>query len=118
MARKKNKPSSMPDTGAGPKGRRVDHSIDQRSPTDQATGGYDPEDYHGSGPILVGHAPVHGEEPGASGIPVGVDLDENPEGNPGDVPNTESPGAGISRKAFGDRERPDEAIKRASRKAT
>jgi len=115
MARKKKSPS-IPSTGAGPKGQAIQNPIEQRSPNNLATGGYDPEDYHGSGPIPVGNAPVHGAEQGTPGIPIGVDLDENPERNPGDVPNTESRRAGINREALGDSVEPDETLKKASRK--
>jgi hypothetical protein len=115
MARKKNIPSTS-DSGAGPKGRRVQNPIEQRSPNNQATGGYDPEDYHGSGPVPVGEAPVHPQSPGAPSIPMGVDLNENPGTNAGDVPNTESERNRLSQEALGDSEKPDKALKEASRK--
>lgn len=104
MARKKNTESI---SDAGPTGQRVGNPIEQRSPNDRGTGGYDPEDYHGSGPIPLGNAPVHREEPGSPSIPIGVDLDENTESNPGDVPNTDSEGDQASREALGDRVQPD-----------
>ncbi|ALA59180.1 hypothetical protein [Nitrospira moscoviensis] len=100
--------------GAGPKGRRVKHPIEQRSPNHQATGGYDPDDYHGSGPVPVGHAPVHAEREAAPRIPMGVDMEENPAGNPGDVPNTQPRGSDLEREALGDSAKPDETLKKAS----
>ena len=116
MARKK--PSSDARPGAGPKGRRVRNPIEQRSPRNQATGGYDPEDYHGSGPLPVGNAPVHPQQAGSSGIPIGVESNQSPIGNPGDVPNTDSPsGSDLNREALGDSVEPDEGVKKASKTA-
>ncbi len=57
---------------AGPKGRRVKTPLEECSPNDQASGGDDPEDYHGDGPIPIGHAPVHEERPQQPGIPIGI----------------------------------------------
>ncbi|WHZ25858.1 MAG: hypothetical protein OJF51_000653 [Nitrospira sp.] len=116
MARKK--PSSDARPGAGPKGRRVRNPIEERSPRNQATGGYDPEDYHGSGPLPVGNAPVHPQQTGGSSIPIGAESNPSPVGNPGDVPNTDSPsGSGLNREALGDSVEPDEALKKASKTA-
>lgn len=115
MARKK--PSSEAGVGAGPKGRRVKHPIEQRSWRNQATGEYDPEDYHGSGPIPVGNAPVHLGQQGESAIPAGIASNEHPVGNPGDVPNTDKPtGSSLNREALGDSVKPDETLKKASKR--
>ncbi len=117
MARKKTTPST-PNSGAGPKGQRVRNPIEQRSPNNQATGGYDPEDYHGSGPVPVGEAPVHPQSPAAPSIPMGVDLNEDPVTNPGDVPNTEAGRARTNREAPDDSVKSDETMKGATRKAS
>jgi hypothetical protein len=116
MARKKLSSNARP--GAGPKGRRVGKPIEQRSPRSQATGGYDPEDYHGSGPLPVGNAPVHSQQTGTSGISIGVESHPSSVGNPGDVQNTDSPsGSGLNREALGDSVEPDEALRKASKTA-
>lgn len=116
MARKK--PSSDASPGAGPKGRRVRNPIEQRSPSNQATGEYDPDDYHGSGPVPVGNAPIHPQQTSNSGIPIGVGLNEHPAGNPADVPNTDSPPVSdLNRQALGDSVEPDEVMKKASKTA-
>lgn len=114
MARKKEQPS-ISNTGAGPKGQRVEHPIEQRSPNNQATGGYDPEDYHGSGPIPVGTAPIHPESPAAPGLPMGVDLSDQLVANPGGLPHAEAGQAGIDEEALGDSVTEDEAMKKASK---
>lgn len=116
MARKKLSSDVRP--GDGPKGRRVRNPIEQRSPRSQATGEYDPEDYHGSGPVPVGDAPVHSQQTGASGIPIGAGSHPSPVGNPGEVPNTGSPsGSGLNREALGDSVESDEALRKASKTA-
>jgi len=69
-----------PLSDAHPKRRRVSNPIEQRSPRNQATGGYDPDDYHGSGPIPVGNASVHSGRTGESDIPIGIGLNEYPIG--------------------------------------
>jgi len=113
----KRKPLSGTRAGAGPKGRRVKNPIEQRSPRDQGTGGYDPDDYHGSGPIPVGNAPHSGHRE-ESDIPIGIGSDHDSIGNPGDVPNTDSPtGPNLTREALGDSVKPDEALKKASKTA-
>lgn len=105
MARKK--PSSDASAGADPKGQRVNNPIEQRSPNNQAIGGYDTDDYHGSGPVPVGNAPVHSAQTGESNIPIGIGWNEHAVGNPGDVPNTDSPPvSGLNREALGDSVKP------------
>ncbi len=114
----KKKPSSNARAGAGPKGRRVRNPIEQRTPRNQATGEYDPDDYHGSGPVPVGNAPIHPQQTTDSGIPIGVGLNEHPAGNPGDLPNTDSPPvSGLNREALRDSTKPDEVLKKASKTA-
>lgn len=117
MARKTSPSNAGANAGAGPEGQPVRNPIEQRSQNNQATGWYDPEDYHGSGPLPVGNAPVHPQQTGTSSIPIGIDLNENPNenplGNPGDVPNTESRLSGLDREALGDSVEPDKTLKKA-----
>jgi hypothetical protein len=117
MARKKKTPSTPATPGSGA-GQRVQNPIEQRSPNNQATGGYDPEDYHGSGPVPVGEAPVHPQSPATPSIPMGVGLNKDPVTNPGDVPNTEAERARTNREALDDSVKYDETMKKASRKAS
>jgi hypothetical protein len=66
----------------------------------------------------VGNAPVQLQQAGSSGIPIGVESNQSPIGNPGDVPNTDSPsGSDLNREALGDSVEPDEALKKASKTA-
>jgi len=58
----------------GRKKRRVQHPIQERSPNDQATGGYDPDHYPGKGPLTVGTAPIHSTNSSKAGIQTGIDL--------------------------------------------
>jgi hypothetical protein len=95
----------------GPKGRRVHQPIEERSPSDQAAGEYDPDDAHWSGPIPVGHAPVRPERAGPS-LPVGAVLGQDFVGNPGDVPNTDE--EKLDEKASRETRQPEKPVKKAS----
>jgi hypothetical protein len=66
---------------------KLSQPVEQRSPNDQASGGYDPEDYHAEGPVPVGHSAIHQSHSTASGILGGVTA-AGITGNPGDDPNS------------------------------
>jgi hypothetical protein len=101
-------------TNAGPEHRRIEEPIEERSPNNQTTGGWDPEDYPGSGPLPVGQATVHPTRDSSSSIPAGVTVDQSAPSNPGDVPGTAPDHSGADPEAIGDTAKPDEALKKAS----
>jgi hypothetical protein len=99
---------------AGPKGRKVRHPLDERSPADRGTGGYDPDDYHGRGPVPIGNAAVHPTRRPGSEIEAGIEMEPDIVGNPGDVPDTQPRGPQLDRDAPGESTTPDEVLKQHS----
>lgn len=76
--------------------KTISQRVEQRSPNDQSSGGYDPEDYHAEGPVPVGNAAIHPSTSTAAGILAGVTASAGITGNPGDVPNTGGTSGGES----------------------
>lgn len=87
----KRQSGGKPEIDALGKKQPLADPVEERSPNDQARGGYDVEDYHANGPVPVGHAPVRPSEPNKSrqkGILEGATASPRRAGNAGDVPNT------------------------------
>lgn len=68
--------------------KAVSDPVEQRSPNDRSTGGYDPEDYHAERPVPVGNAPIHSSTPVAEGIPTGITAPDGLTGIPRSVQST------------------------------
>ncbi|HJT19546.1 MAG TPA: hypothetical protein VJ746_03695 [Nitrospira sp.] len=111
MERSRKRPDSSSAESPGLKGRRVRQPIEERSPNNQAAGEYDPDDAYGWGPIPVGHAPVRPQRAGPS-IPVGVVVEQDSVGNPGDVPNTDD--RKLDEEASRETRQPEKPVKKAS----
>ncbi|HEU4684936.1 MAG TPA: hypothetical protein VFS39_10585 [Nitrospira sp.] len=109
MERSHKPGTSSGEQSEGPSHRAIAQPTEERSRNDQAMGGYDPEDYPGSGPVPVGHGPVRSEREGDS-IPTGIESGEHAMSNPGDVPNTGSSESAPDKPAKHDR-RPDRPAK-------